>query len=197
MASCGPYQTIKRKHVTIPLSAGHVHITDFNIAAETRENGIASSLSGTKPYMAPEIFNTALGEADGYSYPVDWWALGVTIFELLKKRRPFVIHGDTGAQETLHVLMNTNVHFPSSASDNMNDLLRQLLLVDPKQRTQSAAEVKSHPAMAAVDFDSVQAKKIKPLFVPSVSTCSLTCGRITINYCSVDERYGMNNCNNA
>ncbi|KAK3780275.1 hypothetical protein RRG08_047263 [Elysia crispata] len=146
---------------------GHVHITDFNIAAETGKDGTASSLSGTKPYMAPEIFSTALGERDGYSFAVDWWALGVTIFELLKKRRPFIIHGDTGPQETIHVLVNTNIHFPSSASDNMNDLLRQLLLVDAKQRIQTLAAVRSHPAMAAVNLENVKAKKIKPLFVPS------------------------------
>ncbi|GFO41533.1 serine/threonine-protein kinase 32b [Plakobranchus ocellatus] len=145
----------------------HVHITDFNIASEMNANGMATSLSGTKPYMAPEIFSAALGEADGYSFAVDWWALGVTIFELLKKRRPFAIHGDTSPQETLHILVNTNIHYPSSASESLNNLLKQLLSVDPQQRLQTADRVKSHPAMASVDFECVKAKKTKPLFVPS------------------------------
>ena len=48
-------------------------------------------------------------------------------------------------------------------------VIPQLLTVDAKQRLQTVAAVQSHPAMAAVDFDSVKARKTKPIFVPSVS----------------------------
>ncbi|BFY98298.1 hypothetical protein BsWGS_01337 [Bradybaena similaris] len=146
---------------------GHAHITDFNIASELSRDNLATSLSGTKPYMAPEIFQTALGEIRGYSFSVDWWALGVTLFELLKKRRPFNIYSEMTPQETVHAICNTKMHFPSNVSDEMNDILRQLLLLDPQQRLQTLQAVQSHPAMANIDLECVKAKAIKPLFVPS------------------------------
>lgn len=41
---------------------GHAHLTDFNIATRLQRDGLASSMSGTKPYMAPEVFACALEE---------------------------------------------------------------------------------------------------------------------------------------
>nr|KAG5687523.1 hypothetical protein BaRGS_034579 [Batillaria attramentaria] len=65
---------------------GHCHVTDFNIATQLQKEELATSMSGTKPYMAPEVFGCLLNERRGYSYPVDWWSLGVSMYELLKKR---------------------------------------------------------------------------------------------------------------
>ncbi|XP_046512852.1 serine/threonine-protein kinase 32B isoform X2 [Equus quagga] len=63
---------------------GHVHITDFNIATIVKGTEKASSMAGTKPYMAPEVFQVYVDGGPGYSYPVDWWSLGVTAYELLR-----------------------------------------------------------------------------------------------------------------
>lgn len=41
---------------------GHAHLTDFNIATRLPRDGLACSMSGTKPYMAPEVFLCALDE---------------------------------------------------------------------------------------------------------------------------------------
>lgn len=60
-------------------SLGHAHITDFNIATVLSDNELATSMSGTKPYIAPEIFDCALDLCVGYSYPVDWWSLGKNV----------------------------------------------------------------------------------------------------------------------
>ncbi|KAH9505131.1 Serine/threonine-protein kinase 32C, partial [Bulinus truncatus] len=146
---------------------GHVHITDFNIASELNKDELATSLSGTKPYMAPEIFRTAVGEIKGYSFSVDWWALGVTMFELAKKKRPFNILSDTNPQETLQIIYNTKVNFPGNVSDEMIDILRQLLLVNPEQRIQTLQSLLAHPAIRSLNIEQVKAKAVKPLFVPS------------------------------
>lgn len=57
---------------------GHAHITDFNIATVLDKKHVATAMSGTKPYIAPEIFDCAVDLCSGYSYPVDWWSLGNT-----------------------------------------------------------------------------------------------------------------------
>ncbi|XP_019594691.1 serine/threonine-protein kinase 32A isoform X3 [Rhinolophus sinicus] len=63
---------------------GHVHITDFNIAALLPRETSITTMAGTKPYMAPEMFNSR--REAGYSFAVDWWSLGVTAYELLRGR---------------------------------------------------------------------------------------------------------------
>ncbi|XP_053422295.1 serine/threonine-protein kinase 32A isoform X2 [Nycticebus coucang] len=63
---------------------GHVHITDFNIAAVLPREMHITTVAGTKPYMAPEMFNSR--KEGGYSFAVDWWSLGVTAYELLRGR---------------------------------------------------------------------------------------------------------------
>ncbi|KAK7925813.1 hypothetical protein WMY93_008123 [Mugilogobius chulae] len=65
-------------------SKSHVHLTDFNIAAIVKDDLKATSIAGTKPYMAPELFQTFEGSHPGYSFSVDWWSLGITAYELLR-----------------------------------------------------------------------------------------------------------------
>jgi serine/threonine kinase 32 len=56
---------------------GHVHLTDFNIAARTTGRDSFFSLTGTTAYMAPEVFKGS------YFHMVDWWGLGILLYELI------------------------------------------------------------------------------------------------------------------
>lgn len=106
--------------------SGHVHLTDFNIATVLDdESSLATSMSGTKPYIAPEIFDCALDIIVGYSYAVDWWSLGVVAYEVLNGSRPFDIHSNTGVQE-VRILYQLGVEYPCSWSDNTVDLISRV-----------------------------------------------------------------------
>ncbi|XP_077933070.1 serine/threonine-protein kinase 32C isoform X3 [Halichoerus grypus] len=63
---------------------GHAHLTDFNIATIIKDGERATALAGTKPYMAPEIFQSFVSGGSGYSFEVDWWSVGVLAYELLR-----------------------------------------------------------------------------------------------------------------
>ncbi|KRF78732.1 serine/threonine-protein kinase 32A isoform X1 [Drosophila virilis] len=145
--------------------AGHAHLTDFNIATRLQKDSLACSMSGTKPYMAPEVFMCALEEVAGYSYPVDWWSLGVVAYEMRSNTRPFVLHSHTPLVEIKNVL-NTSVHYPHYWSHEFIDLLQKLLCVHPGARISSQQELHQTPLLRPTDFQLVLEKSIKPAFKP-------------------------------
>ncbi|XP_035779491.1 serine/threonine-protein kinase 32A-like isoform X2 [Anopheles albimanus] len=145
---------------------GHAHLTDFNIATRLPPDGLACSMSGTKPYMAPEVFLCALEEVAGYSYPVDWWSLGVVAYEMRCGVRPFIVHSSTPLAEVKNVL-NTQPHFPRHWSDQFVDLLTKLLNVHPGARLSTLKELQLTRLLRGTDMERVLAKRTNPPFKPS------------------------------
>ncbi|XP_061047209.1 serine/threonine-protein kinase 32B [Eubalaena glacialis] len=146
---------------------GHVHITDFNIATVVKGTEKASSMAGTKPYMAPEVFQVYVDGGPGYSYPVDWWSLGVTAYELLRGWRPYEIHSATPIDEILNMFKVERVHYSSTWCKGMVALLKKLLTKDPKSRLSSLGDVQSAPYLADMNWDAVWEKALMPGFVPN------------------------------
>ncbi|XP_054247502.1 serine/threonine-protein kinase 32B isoform X1 [Indicator indicator] len=146
---------------------GHVHITDFNIATIVKGSEKASSMAGTKPYMAPEVFQAFMDGGPGYSYPVDWWSLGITAYELLRGWRPYEIHSATPIDEILNMFKIERVHYSSAWCKGMIELLKKLLTKDPECRLSSLADIQSSPYLADVNWDAVLEKAVTPGFVPN------------------------------
>ncbi|XP_019685320.1 serine/threonine-protein kinase 32B isoform X5 [Panthera pardus] len=146
---------------------GHVHITDFNIATIVKGAEKASSMAGTKPYMAPEVFQVYVEGGPGYSYPVDWWSLGITAYELLRGWRPYEIHSATPIDEILNMFKVERVHYSSTWCKGMVALLKKLLTKDPESRLSSLGDVQSAPYLADMNWDAVFEKALTPGFVPS------------------------------
>ncbi|XP_058982743.1 serine/threonine-protein kinase 32A [Musca domestica] len=145
--------------------AGHAHLTDFNIATRLAKDALACSMSGTKPYMAPEVFMCALDEVAGYTYPVDWWSLGVVAYEMRANIRPFSVHSNTALVDVKHIL-SSPVHYPRYWSPDFVDLLTKLLCVHPGGRISSQQELQQTPLLRHIDFKEVLEKRTKPPFKP-------------------------------
>jgi serine/threonine kinase 32 len=88
---------------------GHAHLTDFNIAVHYSERRLLTGVAGSMAYMAPEILHKR-----GYTYPIDWWSLGVCAYELIFGRRPF--RGRTNTALTLSISKDA-LRFPENAEE--------------------------------------------------------------------------------
>ncbi|KAK1882958.1 Serine/threonine-protein kinase 32A, partial [Dissostichus eleginoides] len=146
---------------------GHVHLTDFNIAAIVKEDLKATSIAGTKPYMAPELFQTFEGSHPGYSFSVDWWSLGVTAYELLRGQRPYVMRSSTPANEILQTFHKVHPSYQAAWSLEMKSLLRKLLCIDVQNRISCLAELQDLDYMSDVNWDAVLSKLLPPGFIPN------------------------------
>lgn len=125
------------------------------------------SFVGTHEYVPPEV---ASGGAHGNA--VDWWALGVFIYEMIYGRTPFA--GATN-EATLRNILRNHLAFPGDApcgasEAHARDLISGLLRKDPDRRVGSkrgAAEVKSHPFFKGLNFALI--RTVRPPSVPGVT----------------------------
>lgn len=109
----------------------------------------SNSFVGTHEYLAPEII-----KGEGHGSPVDWWTLGILLYELLYGRTPFK---GTGNEDTLVNVVSQCLKFPASptVSSHAKDLIKRLLQKQPENRLGSvkgAAEIKQHPFFEGLNW---------------------------------------------
>ncbi|XP_037015082.2 serine/threonine-protein kinase 32C [Artibeus jamaicensis] len=146
---------------------GHAHLTDFNIATIIKDGERATALAGTKPYMAPEIFQSFVNGGTGYSFEVDWWSVGVMAYELLRGWRPYDIHSSNAVESLVQLFSTVSVQYVPSWSKETVALLRKLLTVNPKHRVSSLQDMQATPSLAHVLWDDLTQKRVEPGFVPN------------------------------
>mmetsp|Transcript_3273 Transcript_3273/g.10029 ORF Transcript_3273/g.10029 Transcript_3273/m.10029 type:complete len:555 (-) Transcript_3273:147-1811(-) len=129
---------------------------DEAIAATTK------SIVGTPAYMSPEMLLT-----QPYDYSVDWWALGVVLFTMLKGRLPF----DAPEEEKmLWRIVKSKPRYDPSWSQPLLDVLRALLQKRPTTRLGSLKSLSKHELYKATDWTRLERLQIAPPYVPSFNT---------------------------
>ncbi|KAJ3056241.1 hypothetical protein HK097_007601, partial [Rhizophlyctis rosea] len=164
------HRDIKPDNVLLD-NEGHVHLTDFNIAVHC-DNRILTSHSGTLSYMAPEVF-----AGHGYTWTVDWWSLGVTLYESLYGRRPFRSGGSS--ETAIMNIMNAEVTFPGfnllthkplaltpACINFVSGLLERNLHKRLGCGPRGIVDIMEHPWFDEVDWAAVERMELTPAFVP-------------------------------
>ncbi|XP_053576071.1 ribosomal protein S6 kinase alpha-5 [Bombina bombina] len=162
------YRDIKLENILLD-SDGHVVLTDFGLSKEfvSEELERTYSFCGTTEYMAPEIIR---GQG-GHGKSVDWWSLGILIYELLTGASPFTLEGEKNSQsEVSRRILKMDPTIPSSLSLEAQDLLKRLLRKDPKRRLggEGASQIKDHPFYRTIDWEALTLRKVSPPFRPSI-----------------------------
>ncbi|XP_065451669.1 ribosomal protein S6 kinase alpha-5 isoform X5 [Chrysemys picta bellii] len=149
------YRDIKLENILLD-SNGHVVLTDFGLSKEflTDENERAYSFCGTIEYMAPDIVR---GGDTGHDKAVDWWSLGVLMYELLTGASPFTVDGEKNSQaEISRRILKSEPPYPQEMSALAKDVIQRLLMKDPKKRlgcgSGGADEIRQHPFFQGYSF---------------------------------------------
>lgn len=117
------YRDLKPENILIDRT-GYIKITDFGFAKKI--SGRTWTLCGTPDYLAPEIV-----AGKGHGKGVDWWTLGILIFEMLASYPPFY---DDDTMKTYRKIMTREIDFPNHFSKAANSLIRKLLYRRPTRR---------------------------------------------------------------
>ncbi|CAH1393247.1 unnamed protein product [Nezara viridula] len=159
---------------------GHIKLTDFGLSKmglmslatnlyevyidrDTRQFS-DKQVSGTPEYIAPEVI---LGQ--GYGKPIDWWSMGVILYEFLVGCVPFF--GETPEELFAHTV-NDDIEWPDDddwpVQEEAKDIISSLLQQNPRDRlgTGGPHEVKEHPYFLGVDWNSLLRQKAE--FVPQL-----------------------------
>eukprot|EP01125_Pyxidicula_operculata_P004595 TRINITY_DN1731_c0_g1_i1.p1 TRINITY_DN1731_c0_g1~~TRINITY_DN1731_c0_g1_i1.p1 ORF type:complete len:468 (-),score=132.21 TRINITY_DN1731_c0_g1_i1:79-1482(-) len=149
------YRDLKLENLLLD-SEGHIVVTDFGLSKKINDKR-TNTFCGTPEYLAPEVL---VGQ--GQSFPVDWWSLGTVLYEMMAGLPPFYSENQA---EMFDKIVNEELAFPQSMSDEACDFLAGLLEKDPEDRPLND-EILSHAWFDGIDWDLLLQKKIKPPWRP-------------------------------
>ncbi|XP_059239063.1 RAC-beta serine/threonine-protein kinase isoform X1 [Mustela nigripes] len=119
------YRDIKLENLMLDKD-GHIKITDFGLCKEGISDGATmKTFCGTPEYLAPEVL-----EDNDYGRAVDWWGLGVVMYEMMCGRLPFY---NQDHERLFELILMEEIRFPRTLSPEAKSLLAGLLKKDPKQ----------------------------------------------------------------
>ncbi|XP_046385813.1 cAMP-dependent protein kinase catalytic subunit beta-like [Ischnura elegans] len=155
------YRDLKPENILITEN-GYLKLTDLGFCK--RISGRTWTLCGTPEYLAPEVILSK-----GYGKSVDWWSMGVLIFEMSSGRAPFTASDPMKIYEKI---VAGKYKMESYFSPDLRDLLRHLLQTDLTRRfgnlKKGVNDIKEHRFFQTLDWIGLVNQKIAAPFIPRI-----------------------------
>merc|ERR1712193_434218 len=143
---------------------GYAKLTDFGFAKIVEPGCRPYTLCGTPEYIAPEVLLNK-----GHGKPVDWWTLGILIYEMIVGQPPFCDEEPMGIYQKI---LAGKIYFPKYFDKNAKTLVKKLLTADLSKRygnlKDGADDILKHKWFASLDWQKLEAKEITPPYKPQV-----------------------------
>ncbi|KAF0749068.1 atypical protein kinase C-like, partial [Aphis craccivora] len=164
------YRDLKLENVVLD-HEGHIKLTDYGMCKQGIKPGdTTSTFCGTPHYMAPEII-----KEEAYGFSVDWWALGVLLYEMLVGKCPFYEASNLAEERIFEAILENPLHIPRSLSVETASVLKGFLNKNPIDRLgcneyTGFHDVKTHPFFKSIDFEMLEQKQVVPLYKPQLDS---------------------------
>lgn len=161
------YRDLKPENILV-CEDGYIKLADFGLAKLLGED-LANSFCGTPEYLSPEMIN-----GSGHDHTLDWWSLGILIYEMIIGIPPFY---NQNKHKMYYLIENGDIKWPDAArhgitvTDDAKDIIMKLLNKNKNKRLGQVGgveEVLAHPWFASLNIADLIAKKIEPPFKPKV-----------------------------
>lgn len=155
------YRDLKPENVMVA-DDGHLRLVDFGCCSRKQRS---YTFVGTPEYLAPEV---VLGK--GYGKAVDWWSLGVIMYEMICGPLPFG-ENCNDPLDVFREVLEKELSVPPKVTPEGADLLTSLLERMPEQRLGSATleyknEVREHGYFEGLQWDAILERSAMPPYVP-------------------------------
>jgi serine/threonine protein kinase len=157
------YRDLKPENILLD-AEGHIKLTDFGLVKTNLDTALSttSTFCGTPQYIAPEML-----DQKPYTKAVDWWSLGVILYEMLIGIPPF---SNQNLNRLYRSIRNDPIRFPESVSPEAQDLLLGLLDRNPLRRLGARRggerDILAHPFFAGLNREAVLKREVVPEWAP-------------------------------
>ncbi|CAO3599880.1 unnamed protein product [Absidia cylindrospora] len=156
------YRDLKPENCLLD-AQGHVILTDFGLSKVSMD-GKSNTICGTLEYIAPEILMGL-----DYDYVVDWWSLGILLYDMLTGSPPF-----TGQRKkTTDAILSKKIQMPYYLTSDAKDLLSKLLRKNPNVRLGAKPKktdaVRKHQFFSKIHWKDLENRKVIPPICPVVT----------------------------
>ena len=172
------YRDLKLENILLDEN-GYIKLCDFGASIKLHGTEKNFNFAGSPEYVSPEIINY-----QGHSFMSDWWSLGILIYEMLYGFTPFY---NIDKERMFDLILKGSISFPKyynngekqieyNVSEEAKSLISKLLEKNPGSRLgrEGIDEIKKEPFFYYIDFDDLNKKKLKALYIPDIDKNDLT-----------------------
>jgi serine/threonine protein kinase len=156
------YRDLKPENILINKN-GYLKLTDFGFA-KVINNNKTYTLCGTPEYLAPEIILNK-----GHGKPVDWWTMGILLYEMLVGIDPF---SDDDPMMIYQKIIKGKIRFPNTIDKNAKSLIKHLLIADTTKRfgclKNGVKDIVNHRFFNGFDWRSFVFIKMEAPYIPPI-----------------------------